>query len=204
MRGHTRCRPHRDPELGPRGAGAPSGNLNALRTGQHAYPLSPEDLDQLVDTILGAPDQLPGHLDRAIRSIHRRCPDPVKALLALQALLPTLLSRVADGLFTIEFPALINGLPPAWRSQFEFAIWHQALELNPVRKLEFLRRFQRHGTHGSKASPGAPFPGTSPAPSPDAPSAPSPDAPSAPSPDAPSAPPGRHGATAPDDPYPDD
>ena len=32
MRANTRCRPHRDRELGPRGAGAPAGNLNALHT----------------------------------------------------------------------------------------------------------------------------------------------------------------------------
>jgi hypothetical protein len=40
IRGHTHCRSHRDAELGPRGAGAPPGNLNALKTGQDAHPLS--------------------------------------------------------------------------------------------------------------------------------------------------------------------
>jgi hypothetical protein len=33
MRGRTHCRSHSDPELGPRGGGAPQGNLNALYAG---------------------------------------------------------------------------------------------------------------------------------------------------------------------------
>jgi hypothetical protein len=33
MRSHVHCRPHLDHLLGPRGAGAPRGNLNACKTG---------------------------------------------------------------------------------------------------------------------------------------------------------------------------
>jgi hypothetical protein len=36
MRDHTHCRSHRDLELGPRGAGAPKGNFNALKTAANA------------------------------------------------------------------------------------------------------------------------------------------------------------------------
>ncbi|MGD8857605.1 MAG: hypothetical protein PVG33_14830 [Chloroflexota bacterium] len=39
MRGYNRCRSHLDPLLGPRGAGAPRGNLNALKTGEHINPI---------------------------------------------------------------------------------------------------------------------------------------------------------------------
>ena len=39
MRGRTHCRTHSDRELGPRNAGAPQSNLNALKDGQHAHPL---------------------------------------------------------------------------------------------------------------------------------------------------------------------
>jgi hypothetical protein len=143
MRGHTHCRPHLDAVLGPRGAGAPPGNLNALRTGHHAQPLSPDELDQLVQAILRAPHQLPHHLDRTIQSIHRRCQEPVKTLLALQALLPAILSRVADDLFIVELHAFRQQLPPARQSQFEIEIWRHALQLSPVRKLELIRKLQR-------------------------------------------------------------
>jgi hypothetical protein len=139
MRGGTHCRPHRDPELGPRGAGAPAGNLNALRTGDHAHPLSPADLDQLVHDILRAPDQLPRLLDHTIRDIHRRCQDPARTLLALQALLSTLASRVADDLFVAELHAYARQLPPARRSHFELTIWPAALQLIPARKLDLIR-----------------------------------------------------------------
>jgi hypothetical protein len=151
MRGHTHCRPHLVPSselelgttLGPRGAGAPPGNLNALRTGQHAQPISPDDLDQIVHDIVRAPDRLPHHLDLTIQSIHRRCQDPVKTLLALQALVPTLLSRVADDLFITELHVLRQQLPPTQQSRFEISVWRHALRLEPVHKLELIRRLQR-------------------------------------------------------------
>ncbi len=158
MRGHTHCRSHRDRELGPRHAGAPSGNLNALRTGHHAHPLSPDDLDQLVHAILRTPDQLPHHLDLTIQSIHRRCQDPVKTLLVLQALVPALLSRVADGLFIAELHAFLDQLPPARQSRFELSIWRQALRLSPVHKLELLRTVQRAIARKLQSSAEAPCP----------------------------------------------
>jgi hypothetical protein len=154
MRGHTRCRPHRDAELGPRGAGAPPGNLNALRTGENAHPLSPDDLGQLAQSILRTPDQLPHHLDRTIQSIHRRYRDPVKTLLALQALVPVLLSRVADDLFVAELHALRQQLPPAHQGQVELAIWRRAVPLSPIHKLELLRKLQR-ATSAQGAQPSA-------------------------------------------------
>ena len=143
MRSHTHCRPHRDAELGPRGAGPPSGNLNALRSGHHAHPLSSDDLGLLAQAILHAPDQLPHHLDLTIQSLHHRCHDPVKTLLALQALVPALLSRVADELFVAELHAFRDQLPLARQGQFELSIWHHALRLSPAHKLELLRKLQR-------------------------------------------------------------
>jgi hypothetical protein len=160
MRGHTHCRPHRDAELGPRGAGAPPDNLNALRTGHDAHPLSPGDLDQLVLSILGAPDRLPHHLDLAIQSIHRRCHDPVKTLLALQALLPVLLSRVAGDLFLAEFHALREQLPPARRGSFERIVWKYALYSSPARRLDLLHQIRRRIESSPEAlsSPTPPVP----------------------------------------------
>jgi hypothetical protein len=112
MRDHTHCRSHRDSELRPRGAGAPHHNLNALRTGHHAHPLTRDDLDQLVHSILRTPDLLPHHLDRTAQSIHHRSQDPVKALLALQTFAHSLLSRVTYDLFIGELPTVLGEAPP--------------------------------------------------------------------------------------------
>jgi hypothetical protein len=152
MRGHTHCRSHRDSELGPRGAGAPRQNLNALRTGDHTHPLTRDDLDQLVHSILSTPHQLPHHLDLTTQSIHHRCNDPLKTLLAIQSLVPSLLSRVADGLFIAELHALLEQLPPSRRSQFELIAWRQALLVGPVRKLELLRTLRERIQASADAS----------------------------------------------------
>jgi hypothetical protein len=97
MRGHTRCRSHRDRELGPRGGGAPAGNLNALKTGDHTHPLPLLGLQRLVRQIARQPDQLPDHLHLVARSIHSRTGDPHKTLIAFRALLTDLIPQVARG-----------------------------------------------------------------------------------------------------------
>ena len=108
MRGHDRCRSHRDAELGPRDAGAPPGNLNALRQGHRAQPLSPPDLQRLTAQLVEEPDHLPLHLDLALRDLHGRTGDPFNTLIALRALLPL----VAGRLFTAELKTLLGSLLP--------------------------------------------------------------------------------------------
>jgi hypothetical protein len=93
------------------------------------------------------------------RSIHRRCQDPIKTLLALQALLPALLSRVADDLFLAELHALREQLPPTQQSQFKLSIWKHVLPLSPTHKLHLLRTLQRK----IEPSDAAPSPATPPA-----------------------------------------
>ena len=70
MRGHTHCRAHRDDELGPRGAGAPSGNLNALKHGHHAQPLPLPDVKHLARQIIeqeGTPDEIRNTANPVVR-----------------------------------------------------------------------------------------------------------------------------------------
>jgi hypothetical protein len=139
MRAHTHCRSHRDAELGPRGAGAPPGNLNALKTGQDAHPLSRSGLRTLAQQIASDPQQLPSHLQPAIGSIHARTRDPVKTLLALQAMFTDLLPLVAQNLFTAELETLLHQVPPQRRSSLQTIVWKQAVRLGPEAKLRFLR-----------------------------------------------------------------
>jgi hypothetical protein len=112
MRGHAHCRSHRDRELGPRGGGAPPGNLNALQTGDHTHPLPPSELRPLADQFVRHPDQLPDLLDPIVHSIHSRIRDPYKALVALQTTLTDFRQQVAAALFKTEMDALLRRLPP--------------------------------------------------------------------------------------------
>jgi hypothetical protein len=154
MRGHTRCRSHRDPELGPRGGGAPSHNLNALRTGEHAHPVSPADLHHLVTRIVRHPDRLPDHLALAIRSLHRRTADPYKALVALRALLSDLLPLVAAGLFEAGVEDRLRCLPPSQRRSFTQTIKEQIRTQSPEAVLLSLRTLIIESENPKKTSTG--------------------------------------------------
>ena len=143
MRGHSHCRAHRDQELGPRGAGAPQGNLNALKTGGHAHPLPRPDLHHLARQVVHESHQLPYHLGLTAQSIHTRTRDPFETLLALSAALSELLPLVADELFAGELDALLQQLPAPQRTRVQVVVWKQALRLGPEQKLLFLRRLIR-------------------------------------------------------------
>jgi hypothetical protein len=118
MRGHTLCRSHRDPELGPRGSGAPPGNLNALKTGDRAHPLPSLDLLQLAKDLARDPDRLPEHLAVAVDSIHARTHDPYRTLIALSSALGQLVPLVAAQLLAAKADTILQQLPPARRKPF--------------------------------------------------------------------------------------
>jgi hypothetical protein len=123
--------PHKTPcrsRLRPRGAGG------------QAQPLSPASLDDLARTIVSAPDQLPHHLDLAVQAIHDHGPDPVETLLALQALLPALLTRVAEGVLDAKLDALLAQLPCDRKAQLGLYMGRLALHYGPVDRLRLLRR----------------------------------------------------------------
>ena len=117
MRGHERCRSHLDAQRGPRRAGAPLANLNALRTGEHSQPLSLPEREQLVAAIIADPDALPLHLGRVVGSVQSRTGDPFLTLVALRRLLAQLIPLLAACLFRVELRAYLRAvsrrLPPA-------------------------------------------------------------------------------------------
>ena len=139
MRGHTRCRAHRDAELGPRHGGAPRHNLNALRTGRDAHPLPPGERTHLVGQLISDPEQLPLHLQPVIASMHARTGDPFKTLVALRAALAELLPLLAQALFATEFEELLHRLPPDQRSVFATTALRHASSFPPEAGLNFLR-----------------------------------------------------------------
>ena len=142
MRGHTLCRVHRDAELGPRGAGAPAGNLNALRTGAHSHPLSPAELDDLARHIVDDPPGLPVRLGQALQAIQARVDDPLLVLLALRRVLPDLIARVAARTLDAELRAYLAPLPPGVRDQIRDLI-ARAHPAGPEEQLRFLRQRSR-------------------------------------------------------------
>ena len=140
MRGQAHCRSHRDRELGPRGGGAPPGNLNALKTGEHAHPLSPTDLTQLAEQIVREPDSLPAILGSIVRSIHDRAPDPYSGLAGLRVAVTALREAVAAHLLTTEAEDWLLQLPPSQRAWALQTLQRRRLRhLNPDAALRSLR-----------------------------------------------------------------
>jgi hypothetical protein len=164
MRGYTHCRTHRDPELGPRGGGAPLANLNALKTGDHTHPLPAPDLQHLARQLVQQPGQLPYHLGLAAQSIHSRTQaDPFRTLLALRASLSDLIPQVAIGLFTTEMDALLRRLPPSQRGPVLHTVRQQVGRQAPQAALFTLRSLMTEFEKSQKTSTGTTTPsGTAP------------------------------------------
>jgi hypothetical protein len=74
MRGRTHCRSHLDHIVGSRGVGAPDGNLNAIKSGDHAHPLSDRYIMDLAHKLVQRPDQLKTKLNQVINQLYRPTP----------------------------------------------------------------------------------------------------------------------------------
>lgn len=143
MRGHERCRPHRDRELGSRGAGAPPANLNALQHGAFAHPLAPSDLGRLAVAAIQQPGDLAHHLGLAVRAIQARVSDPFLTLVALRSLLSELTSLVAATLFSAELNAALQPFPPLMHDRIRALIEQIVSHKKPEEQLLFLRKIQK-------------------------------------------------------------
>ena len=139
MRGHNHCRPHLDQFLGPRGAGAPENNVNAVKTAKNAAPFSTPQINQIALQITQNPDQIKQTLHDAIDSILRRTDDPFKILLLFQLLLVQLIPQVADNIFVDEIDAFLPRLPPEIRTTFLTNAWQGALSKDPATRLKLIR-----------------------------------------------------------------
>ena len=140
MRDQTRCRAHRDAELGSRGAGAPHHNLNAVKHGRHSHPIPPPDLDRFVEVLVTQPQDLPYQLGLVAHSIQARTGDPFLTLAVLRGLLPHLTARVAAGLFSEELRTTLQPLPPPVRAGVQAVIELRASGLSPEARLLKLRK----------------------------------------------------------------
>ena len=161
MRGRAHCRPHLDHELGPRGAGAPRGNLNAFKTGANINPLSRPQIQRLAHSLAEDPDRFRDHLVQLVDDIHTRtstrsaaCPDSIppalKAVIALDAVLHQLIYFLAQGLFTAELDDMLKEFPPASRADVRARLWLAALPLPPLQRLLEIRRYRARNKSKSK------------------------------------------------------
>ena len=146
MRGRSHCRSHLDHILGSRGAGAPGGNLNALKSGAHAHPLSERYLMDLAHELVLNPNRLKPVLTQIINQLYRRAgPTPseiraLKTLVTLQIVLKSLTSHFANDLFVIGLEEITSGLPPSTRAEHTSQLWKAALPQHPIDRLLQLRQ----------------------------------------------------------------
>jgi len=139
MREQSHCRSHLDPHLGPRYAGPPKGNFNALKSGRYANPLSSAELTGLAHQLADEPDSLPHHLEFVVQSIHGRSTSSLHSLILLARLLNQLLPYLADIEYTAELEAFMQSLPPEKRPGIQTQIWKYALPLNPLQRPLLIR-----------------------------------------------------------------
>jgi hypothetical protein len=145
MRGAEHCRSHRDHELGPRGAGAPKGNLNALKTGEYATMPTFPALGKLGLAIARDPEHLPEQIAQAQPSgqltleIHGRSGDPIKTLEILRRIFPNLIPHIADSIFLVELERYLPKLPEEYRAGFLNVLYKTALPLSPEYRVRLLR-----------------------------------------------------------------
>ena len=157
MRGRFLCRSHLNHTLGPTGAGAPAGNLNAYKTGAHINPLSKTQIKRLAHQLAENPDHFLPTVNQLVQDLYHRgrplrdparsrsdkeviVPQNVKTLLALQAVLKHLTDYLAINLFTPELAQLVDHFPPSERPELQSTLWRTLLPLPPVERLLAIRK----------------------------------------------------------------
>ena len=149
MRGCDKCRSHLDRELGPRGAGAPRGNLNAFKTGDYINPIGPVQLQRLADQIARDPasyrDVIMGHIDDLyLRIGYRSSATRVfGTLIALNKTVEELIPCLANALFIQELENMAQRCPPENRAAYIHDIWSLLAPYSPEQRLLALVRAGR-------------------------------------------------------------
>jgi len=141
MRGYDECRSHLDPVLGPRGAGAPAGNLNALKTGEHINPASTAQLRRLAHQIVQQPDDFDQHISAHVDDLYTRvgygAPGlrAIRTIIALQETTDKLIPFLADALFVAEVEFIAALVPRQHRVPFKHRVWELLAPYSPLNRL---------------------------------------------------------------------
>ncbi len=141
MRGRDLWRPHLDHVLGPRGAGAPKGNFNSVKTGSAAH-FDPVELKDLAQRIIDDPHYYHRCLLQYLEQVGRPPADPVGSLVVLRSLIETLIPIIAENLFTVEADQFILRFPISIRPSLQVLIWRAFLPLAPLQRLLEFRKIR--------------------------------------------------------------
>ena len=139
MRDRDYCRSHLDHVLGPRRAGAPIGNVNALKSGKYARPIPSKDIDELASLLLLNPEQFVYHIAQTAKSIHGRSDDALKSTMLFGRLLSNVLSRMAEITYESEFEEALQRLPVDRRPGFKKVVSKHSRRFTPIKRLIYLR-----------------------------------------------------------------
>lgn len=147
MRGYDECRSHLDPLLGPRGGGAPRGNLNALKTGEHINPASSTQLRRLAHDIVQQPENVDQLLIDHVNELYAKVgygtavPRALRTVIALRETVEKLIPYLADAFFFAELEFHAQHCPPDQRASFKNEIWSICAPLSPQNRLRAILRF---------------------------------------------------------------
>jgi hypothetical protein len=149
MRGYDLCRSHLDPTLGPRGAGAPYGNLNAIKTGEHINPTGYAALKRLANQIANDPDSFHDLITAHIDDLYNRVgygqalPRSLRTIIALQHTMKQLIPHLTNVLFIKELDCLAQSSPPEDRAAVKHDIWALLAPYSPRQRLMALVEARR-------------------------------------------------------------
>jgi hypothetical protein len=152
MRGRLMCRSHLDHELGPRGAGAPMGNLNALTDGFATLPLTPATASHLAQDIVRDPDNYLYLIADVLRDSRRLTINPLRSLAFLKSLIDQLQPVIAHHTFTREAETFINQFPDYLQPEVKAIIWEGMLHLPPLQRLKQFRVIRANHRHRNRGN----------------------------------------------------
>jgi hypothetical protein len=145
MRDSIWCRPHRDHELGPRGAGAPLGNLNAWKHHHHVAPNTLKLIQRAAYDLYENPDKLQEHISKFVEFFYNfrdsdELPHTLMVVACLKVVLEVLVDAYADVCFQAEMDEILSFLAPHDRAAARQRLWEIAVLHSPLNRVSQLRK----------------------------------------------------------------
>ncbi|MGD2079344.1 MAG: hypothetical protein PVH18_13250 [Chloroflexota bacterium] len=145
MRDSILCRPHRDHELGPRGGGAPPGNLNAWKHHKHVSPDTARRIRRIAYDLHQHPEKLHDHIAHLVdyfynHGVSEDLPRTLKAIACLKIVFECLEEAHADVCFHADMDEILSSLPPERRPGAQRRLWQIALKHGPFDRAWQIRK----------------------------------------------------------------
>ena len=145
MRDHLLCRSHLDHELGPRGAGAPIGNINAWKHGRNISPNTLKNLRALAYKLYEQPECLQDEIAWFVNAFYNHgqtetIPRTLKALVSLRSILDPLIDFHAEVHFRADVEELLSHAAPESAANIQRRIWEAAVHHRPFESVVNIRK----------------------------------------------------------------